>query len=150
MTEREKPDFVLETFIRTTPEALWNALTSSELTRKFNIASAAFHGQVAAGERYEYLRPDGSVMLSGEILSAEPFTRLEMTFFPGWGDAQPVVSRNVYEIVQQGQLTKLTVLHFGITEAFVGVKQGWAQVIASLKSLLETGEALDFSEGVAA
>ncbi len=150
MSDSEKPDFVLETFIRTTPEVLWKALTSSELTKKFNISNAAFHGQLAAGERYEYRRADGSVMLSGEIISAEPFSRLEMTFVPGWGDAPPVTSRNIYEIEQRGTLTKLTVLHFGITEAFVGVKQGWSQVIASLKSLLETGEALDFSEGVAA
>ncbi len=147
---KQQPDFVLETFIRTTPEALWNALTSAELTQKFNISNATFHGRVVTGENYEYRRPDGSIMLSGQILQAEPFSHLEMTFVPGWIDAQPVTSRNVYEIVQQGQLTKLTVLHYGITEATHGVKEGWARVIASLKSLLETGEALDFSEGVAA
>jgi uncharacterized protein YndB with AHSA1/START domain/DNA-binding transcriptional ArsR family regulator len=145
-----KPDFMLETFIRTTPEKLWEALTSTELTTHFNIANAAFHGKIAKGERYEYIRPDGSVMLSGTILRADPFTHLEMTFVPGWGDGERKSSRNVYEIVQQGQLTKLTVLHFNIPADYQGVREGWAQVIASLKSLLETGKALDFSQGAAA
>jgi uncharacterized protein YndB with AHSA1/START domain/DNA-binding transcriptional ArsR family regulator len=150
MTAQPKPDFMLETFIRTTPQKLWEALTSPEITKLFNISNGAFHGKLKAGERYEYLRPDGSVMLSGTILQADPCNRLEMTFVPGWGDTTPKPSRNVYEIQQQGELTKLTVLHFDISPGHEGVKQGWAQVIASLKSLLETGKALDFNQGEAA
>jgi uncharacterized protein YndB with AHSA1/START domain/DNA-binding transcriptional ArsR family regulator len=145
-----KPDFMLETFIRTTPEKLWQALTSSELTKHFNISNASFHGKIAAGEHYEYIRPDGSVMLSGTILNANPYSHLEMTFVPGWGDGERKPSRNIYEISQQGQVTKLTVLHFDIPADYQGVREGWAQVVASLKSLLETGKALDFSTGVAA
>ncbi len=150
MPTQPKPDFVLETFIRATPEKIWEALTSQQLTRLFNISNAAFHGKVAEGERYEYLRPDGSLMLSGTILRAEPFSHLEMTFIPGWGDGERKVSRNVYEIVQQGSLSKLTVLHFDIPADYDGVREGWAMVIASLKSLLETGAALDFDTGAAA
>jgi DNA-binding transcriptional ArsR family regulator/uncharacterized protein YndB with AHSA1/START domain len=145
-----KPDFVLETFIRATPERIWEALTSPELTKLFNISNAAFHGKLAKGERYEYIRPDGSVMLSGTILRADPFSFLEMTFVPGWGDGERKASRNVYEIAQQGPLSKLTVLHFDIPSDYEGVREGWARVIASLKSLLETGQALDFTAGAAA
>jgi uncharacterized protein YndB with AHSA1/START domain/DNA-binding transcriptional ArsR family regulator len=147
IAEDVKPDFVLETFIRTTPEKLWHALTDAELTKKFNIAGAAFHGVVRKGETYQYLRPDGSEMVSGKILAAIPFEKLEMTFVPGWieGSVQP--SRNIYEIERHGDMVKLTVLHFDLSEKYEGVREGWARVIASLKSLLETGNALEFEQG---
>jgi DNA-binding transcriptional ArsR family regulator/uncharacterized protein YndB with AHSA1/START domain len=145
-----KPDFMLETFIRTTPQKLWEALTSAELSRQFHFAKAAFTGKVAAGEPYEYLRPDGGVMLSGTILQADPYNRLEMTFIPGWGDGERKASRNVYEIKALGHVTKLTVLHFDIPPGYEGVAEGWAQIVASLKSLLETGQGLDFSPGASA
>jgi DNA-binding transcriptional ArsR family regulator/uncharacterized protein YndB with AHSA1/START domain len=150
MPSKQKPDFVLETFIRATPEKIWEALTSSELTTLFNISNAAFHGKLEKDERYEYIRSDGSVMLSGTILRAEPFSHLEMTFVPGWGDGERKASRNIYEIVAQGQVSKLTVLHFDIPADYEGVREGWARVTASLKSLLETGQALNFNIGAAA
>lgn len=150
MPAQPKPDFVLETFIRATPERIWEALTSPDLTKLFNISNAAFHGKLAKGERYEYIRPDGSVMLSGTILRADPFSHLEMTFLPGWGDGERKASRNIYEIEAQGQVSKLTVLHFDIPADNQGVREGWAHVISSLKSLLETGHALNFTAGAAA
>jgi uncharacterized protein YndB with AHSA1/START domain/DNA-binding transcriptional ArsR family regulator len=150
MPSKQKPDFVLETFIRATPEKIWEALTSPELTKLFNISNAAFHGKPTKGENYEYIRPDGSVMLSGTILRAEPFSRLEMTFVPGWGEGERKASRNIYEIVAQGQVSKLTVLHFDIPADYEGVREGWARVTASLKTLLETGQALNFDMGAAA
>jgi uncharacterized protein YndB with AHSA1/START domain/DNA-binding transcriptional ArsR family regulator len=139
-----KPDFVLETFIRTTPEKLWEALTNGELSKRYYIAGAAIHGTFEVGSRYEYLTADGAVMLSGEIIAAEPNKRLEMTFHPGWGGPNPKPSRNVYEIEGTGELTKLTILHFDLPPGQEGVKEGWAKIAASLKSLLETGEALRF------
>jgi uncharacterized protein YndB with AHSA1/START domain len=139
-----------KTFIRTTPEKLWEALTSAELTKQYHFAKAAFTGKVAAGEHYEFVRPDGGIMLSGTILEANPFSRLEMTFVPGWGEGERKASRNVYEIKPMGNLTKLTVLHFDIPPGYEGVAEGWAQIAASLKTFLETGEALDFSQGAAA
>jgi uncharacterized protein YndB with AHSA1/START domain/DNA-binding transcriptional ArsR family regulator len=150
MPAESKPDFMLQTFIRTTPQKLWEALTSAELMKKYHFAKASFAGKFAAGEQYEFVRPDGGVMLSGTILEAAPYSRLEMTFVPGWGEGARKASRNVYEIMPVGNLTKLTVMHFDIPPGYEGVAEGWAQIIASLKSFLETGEALDFSQGEAA
>ncbi len=100
MSQDRKPDFVLETFIRTTPEKLWAALTDGEMTKRYYIAGAALKGRIAAGEPYVYETPDGKPMLSGEIIAADPPRRLEMTFLPGWTpNAKP--SRNVYEIEPQ-------------------------------------------------
>ncbi|MGL4240947.1 MAG: SRPBCC domain-containing protein, partial [Beijerinckiaceae bacterium] len=84
----------------------------------------------------------GKPMLSGEIIVADPPRRLEMTFLPGWTpNARP--SRNVYEIKPAGEAVKLTILHFDIPRENADVRQGWARIAASLKSLLETGEPLN-------
>jgi uncharacterized protein YndB with AHSA1/START domain len=140
-----KPDFVLETFILTTPEKLWEALTTAELTRRYHFAKAALHGTFEAGGTYEYRTGDGGVMLSGKILSADPPHRLEMTFVPGWGGADNTSSRCVYEITTHGELTKLTILHFELPANQAGIREGWAKIASSLKSLLETGKGLSFS-----
>lgn len=141
MANDTKPDFVLETYIRTTPEKLWDALTNGKLTARYYIAGAALTGRIAAGEPYAYVTADGKRMLSGEIIAADPPRRLEMTFVPGWVP-NPKASRNVFEIEPAGEAVKLTILHFDIPPENSGVRQGWAKIVASLKSLLETGKEL--------
>ena len=140
-----KPDFVLETYIRTTPDELWNALTRPDVITRYHFASVAIHGEFKAGEAYQYEFADGTTMLSGEIIAADPPRRLEMSFVPGWMGPGAAKSRHVYEIEAVGDLTKLTILHFDLPESQPGVREGWAKIIASLKSFLETGEALVFT-----
>lgn len=143
MTET-RPDFMMETFIRTTPENLWDALTNPDLITRYHFASVAMHGRFAAGEPYEYKFADGNVMLSGEIIAADPPKRLEMSFLPGWLGPDATKSHHVYEIEAAGELTKLTILHYDLPESQNGVREGWAKILASLKSFLETGEPLQF------
>ncbi len=138
-----KPDFMLETFIAATPEAIWEALTRAELSRQYYIMGAAFHGEVKAGAPYQYQTADGTVMLSGTIIAADRPKRLEMTFLPGWGQ-NPQPSRNVYEIEAAGEHSKLTILHYDLPPGNEGVTQGWAKIAAGLKTLLETGSAAHF------
>jgi uncharacterized protein YndB with AHSA1/START domain/DNA-binding transcriptional ArsR family regulator len=139
-----RPDFMMETFIRTTPEKLWEALTNPDMITRYHFASVAIHGRFAAGEPYEYKFADGNLMLSGDIIAAEPPRRLEMSFVPGWMGPNAATSRHVYEIEAAGDLTKLVILHYDLPESHSGVREGWAKIIASLKSYLETGEALHF------
>ena len=136
-TTLNKPDFVLETIIETSAERVWEALTSAELSRRYYIAAAAIHGRIVPGERYEYVTPDGNVMLSGEIIAADPPRRLEMTFVPGWGGPNPQPSRNVYELETVGNATRLTILHYDIPVGQDGVKDGWTAIAAALKAMLE-------------
>lgn len=145
MTET-RPDFMIETFIRTTPERLWEALTDPALITRYHFAHAALHGRFAVGEPYEYKFADGGMMLSGEIIAAEPPFRLEMSFLPGWLGADAATSRHVYEIEAVGELTRLIVRHYDLPESQDGVREGWGKIVASLKSFLETGEALDFDQ----
>lgn len=140
-----KPDFVLETYIRTTPAKLWEALTNGEITRRYHFARATLQGEIKAGAPYAYMTPDGHPMLSGEILASDPPRRLEMTFVPGWMGPGAQASRHVFEIEPSGGLVKLTLLHFDIPPEQAGVRDGWAKVIGSLKSFLETGEGLSFA-----
>jgi uncharacterized protein YndB with AHSA1/START domain/DNA-binding transcriptional ArsR family regulator len=144
MSNDQKPDFVLETFIRTTPEKLWAALTDGELTKRYHFAAATLKGETKPGAAYAYIAPDGGTMLSGEILASDPPKRLEMTFTPGWMP-NAKTSRCVYEITPVGATMKLTVLHYDIPPEQAGVSEGWAKVAASLKSFLETGEGLSFA-----
>jgi uncharacterized protein YndB with AHSA1/START domain/DNA-binding transcriptional ArsR family regulator len=139
-----KPDFMLQTFIAASPQAVWDALTSPALTKLYYIAGAAIRGTFEPGDTYEYLTEDGTVLLSGTIIAATPPKRLEMTFQPGWLGPNALASRNVYEIEADGAHSKLTVLHFDIPAGQEGVKEGWAKIIASLKTLLETGNAIRF------
>ncbi len=140
-----RPDFMMETFIRTTPEKLWDALTNPDLITRYHFASVAMHGRFAAGEPYEYKFADGNVMLSGEIIAADPPKRLEMSFLPGWLGPDVAKSHHVYELEAVGDLTRLIILHYDLPDSQHGVREGWAKIIASLKSYLETGEALRFA-----
>nr|WP_237719885.1 SRPBCC domain-containing protein [Herbaspirillum sp. CF444] len=140
-----KPDFILETFIRTTPGKLWEALTSAELSRRYNIRGTEIHGRFETGGKYEHRTAEGKVMVSGDILFAEHGKRLEMTFLPSWFGSDLKPSRIVYDIQPVGEVTKLTILHYGIPEGHEGLKEAWAQIASSLKSLLETGNGLNFA-----
>jgi uncharacterized protein YndB with AHSA1/START domain/DNA-binding transcriptional ArsR family regulator len=144
MTET-KPDFMLETFIRTTPEKLWEALTSAPLIPLYHFAGTAVEGDFTPGSDYRYLVPTGDVILSGSVITADPPHRLEMTFQPGWMGPDAKASRHVYEMKAVGDLMKLTVLHFDLLAGQEGVREGWAKFAASLKSFLETGTGLKFS-----
>jgi uncharacterized protein YndB with AHSA1/START domain/DNA-binding transcriptional ArsR family regulator len=143
MTET-KPDFVLETFIRTTPEKLWDALTNAALIPAYHFAGTRVEGAFTPGTDYRYLVPNGNVILSGTVIAAAPPHRLEMTFRPGWMGPDAKESRHVYEIEAVGDLMKLTVLHFDLPTDQLGVREGWAKFAASLKSFLETGTGLKF------
>ncbi|WP_306120300.1 MULTISPECIES: metalloregulator ArsR/SmtB family transcription factor [unclassified Roseitalea] len=138
-----KPDFVLETFIRTTPEALWDALTSGEKTPHFYIAGARLNTELKKGGRFDYHGPDGSLMLGGEIVSIEPMSRIEMTFEPVWGEDRRA-SRYVYEIEPQGETCKFTIVHYDLPADQDGVREGWARIASGLKTYLETGEPSPF------
>jgi uncharacterized protein YndB with AHSA1/START domain/DNA-binding transcriptional ArsR family regulator len=140
----DKPDFMLEIFIAASPTKVWEALTSTEISKQYYIAGAAFHGVVKAGQAYEYRTPDGKVMLSGEIVSARKPHRLEMTFLPAWSGKRAKLSRNVYELKKVGAHCKLTIMHFEIPKENAGVREGWAHIASGLKTLLETGKAVQF------
>lgn len=159
MTE-DAPKHVFEVYIRTTPERLWEALTDREANRKFYGLDVESDWKTGSTYRFSFrsgFSMDGMTIEKGDsahygtIVEAEPPRRLVQTFesdFPEeWGGGKDQVTRVTWEIEPMGELCKLTLIHEGWkteSKAFESSRGGWAQILSSLKSLLETGEALTY------
>jgi uncharacterized protein YndB with AHSA1/START domain/DNA-binding transcriptional ArsR family regulator len=140
----DKPTFVYVTYIQSTAEEVWQALTDADLT-----ASYWGHSNVSdweQGSRWEHVRTDGSGVADvvGTVLTAEPGKRLVLTFDSpaAVGPERPSVV--TFDITPHGDIVRLTVTHENLadTEAYEAVSVGWPGVFANLKSLLETGHPL--------
>jgi uncharacterized protein YndB with AHSA1/START domain len=139
--------FVYVTYIRTTPEKLWNALIAPEFTRQYwNETWQDCEWQ--PGASWRLMIPDGRVADSGEVLEIEPRRRLVLKlrneFLPELHAEG--YSRMTCELEKQGDSVKLTIVHEidkPGSKLIEAVSNGWPMVLASLKSLLETGESLE-------
>ena len=136
----DKPDFVLETYIRTTPKELWDALVNPDKTELYYYGTRV-ESSLEKGSPFRYMGGDGKVMLDGEVIEAVPEKRLETTFVPTW---QPGAERTrvIYEIEPMGEIVKLTLTHYEIDKAG-GAREGWQLIFAGLKTYLETGKPLN-------
>ncbi|SDC28390.1 transcriptional regulator, ArsR family [Massilia sp. PDC64] len=144
MSHDTKPSFMLETFIRATPAQVWEALTSPDISRQYMFKGTAFHSSLRVDEPYEYRAPDGRAMVFGTVLEVVPDRRLALTYQAAWMGPEVKPSRVVHELAPVGELTRLTIAHYDLPEGHEGLKEAWAMIAASLKSLLETGTALAF------
>ena len=139
--------FVYVTYIRTTPEKLWQALTEPDFTRRFWFGCWQ-ESEWKTGASWRIMFPDGRVADSGEILEIDPPRRLVLTWRH---ELTPELraegySRLTYELEQQGTSVKLTLIHAidrSGSKLIGAVSGGWPHILASLKSLLETGEPLE-------
>jgi uncharacterized protein YndB with AHSA1/START domain len=143
MSGSEQSRFVYVTYIRTTAERLWSALTSSDFAQQYWLGIRP-EAEWKAGGAWKLSFPDGRVADVGEIVEFEPAKRLGIRwrneFKPelkaeGW-------SLCTMELEPAGAAVKLTVTHSIEREAsrFIdAVSSGWPQVLSNLKSLLETG-----------
>jgi uncharacterized protein YndB with AHSA1/START domain len=139
----DKPAFVYVTYIRSTPEQVWHALTDADLTADYWGHSNVSDWQ--QGSRWEHLRTDGSgiVDVTGRVLEADPPYGLVMTFEePNDNSARPTTVR--FTIEPYHEIVRLTVTHEGLPDenAVHAASHGWSAVLANLKSLLETGHVL--------
>src|SRR5262249_33566042 len=108
----DKSSFVYVTYIRTTPDKLWEALIEPEFTRQF-WAGTWQVSEGTVGSSWQIRIPDGRIADSGEVLEIEPNRRLVLSwrneFRP---ELQPEgYSRLTYLLEQQGDMVKLTVTH---------------------------------------
>ena len=141
-----KSSFVYVTYIRTTPEKLWDALTGPEFIEQFWFGYR-HETEWRKGAPWKMIRADGTVTDAGEILEVDPPRRLVIKWR---NEFRPELkadgfTRCTIEAERRGELMKLTITHEADKpeHKLIGaVSQGWPQVLASLKSLLETGTAL--------
>lgn len=136
------PDLVYVTYIRAAPQRIWEALTQSELTRQFFFGRAV-ESDWRTGSPWRMLQPDGSPDVSGEVLESDPPRRLKLSWRVDWaGQLEPAIV--TYEIEQVGDVAKLTLTQHtpgAAPRKYVKAgEQGWAIIMSSLKSLLETGK----------
>jgi uncharacterized protein YndB with AHSA1/START domain/DNA-binding transcriptional ArsR family regulator len=134
---------VFEIYIKTTPERLWQAITDTEMRRKYTFG-AVFTSDWTPGSRYQ-ATGHGSPIGEGENLEVDPPRRLVRSFRALWDDDVKAegTSRVTWEIVQIGDSCRLTVTHDQLREDANGqLYGGWPMVLSGLKTLLETGEML--------
>ncbi len=136
--------FVYVTYIRTTQEKLWSALTSPQFIRQYWLG-VLVDAEWKRGGSWKLSFPDGRLADRGEIVEFEPPSRLAIRWHhelmpelkaEGW-------SLCTMEVEPAGQAVKLTVTHQLERERsqFIDkVSSGWPQILSNLKSLLETGE----------
>ncbi len=141
-TDMGKPDFMMQTFIRCTQDALWAALTRADQMAAYHFFCRKVTGDAVVGENVDFLRPDGSVMLRQTTTALDPKARIAMTFEPLYMDPPGATTHMVYLIEPQGDACKLTIEHYDLPTGETGITEGWARLAASLKSWLETGAAL--------
>ena len=146
MTEAAKSSFVYVTYIRTTPEQLWAALTTPEFMKKYwfgmNIET-----DWKAGSPWKLVFPDGRVADTGEIIEIEKPKRLVLLWRNEFRSElhEEGFARCVIEIEPAGEVVKLTITHEidrSSSKLIDAVSIGWPKILASLKTLLETGTAL--------
>jgi uncharacterized protein YndB with AHSA1/START domain len=139
-------EFVYVTYIRATAEKLWRALIEPDFTRQFWMGTTQ-ESEWTTGASWRIAKSDGSTADSGEVLEIEPRKRLVLKWrnelFPEM--TAEGFSRMTYEIEEKGDTVKLTVTHVmdkSGSKFIKAVSTGWPMILASLKSLLETGESL--------
>jgi uncharacterized protein YndB with AHSA1/START domain len=162
MTQTKVATQVYRVFIKATPQAIWDAITSPEWTQKYGYGGRAEY-DLRPGGAYRALAPEAmlamgapEVVVDGEVVEADPPRKLVQTWRPLW-DPELIAEghkRLTWEIADAGDgITALTVIHeledapktaaqvAGTIEGAAG-GGGWSWVLSDLKTLLETGKSL--------
>ena len=144
MSAANRSRFVYVTFIRTTPEKLWEALTDPQFTRRYWFGAAVESGW-QKGSSWKLIGSSGSPTDIGEILEIDPPRRMVIRWQNEWKPELKAEgpSRCTMELEPVGNAVKLTITHEierPDSKLITAVSGGWPRVLSNLKSLLETGE----------
>jgi len=144
---KKTASFVYVTYIVSTPEKVFEAITRPEIARRYwgheNVSDWK------PGSKWEHVRANDerAVQLVGEVVEVSPPRRLVITWASPSQAADPAAhSRVTFDIEPYEDMVRLTVTHDELEAGSgmdTGIRKGWPIVLSSLKSLLETGRGLD-------
>jgi uncharacterized protein YndB with AHSA1/START domain len=139
-----RSSFVYVTYIRTTPEKLWSALTDDTEFMKQYWFGVHCESAWTAGSSWKMVHPDGRILDAGEIVESEAPKRLVIRW---QHQDKPELKAEgaslcTMELEPVGSAVKLSITHTierDPSQLIVAVSGGWPKIISNLKSLLETG-----------
>jgi uncharacterized protein YndB with AHSA1/START domain len=132
------------TYIASSAERVWSALTDGEMARSY--WNGAIKTDWKPGSHWEHHRngESGPAVMGGTIIETTAPRRLVMTWAGLPDDVPAKRSRVTFEIEPMGEVSRLTVIHSELDAQMAErVNGGWPRVLASLKSLLETGRPIN-------
>jgi uncharacterized protein YndB with AHSA1/START domain len=137
-----KHTYVYVTYILSTPEKVWEALTDAKISASYWERENVSDWKV--GSRWEHRLPGKSADVVGEVLEAVPPRRLVTTWVRPSNLGNPEkTNQAIYDIEEVGGKVKLTVTHTDLSdEDLKNVSGGWPAVLSNLKTLLETGHTI--------
>jgi len=144
MSKTDESAFVYVTYIRTTPERLWSALTSADFMKEYWFGMH-IKTEWKVGAPWQMLFADGRVADTGEIVELDPPKRLVLKWR---NEFRPELkaegyARCVIELEPVSDAVKLTITHTmdrADSKFIEAVSGGWPRLLSNLKSLLETGQ----------
>jgi uncharacterized protein YndB with AHSA1/START domain len=139
-----KSEFVYVTYIRTTPEKLWSAVTHPDFMKQYWFGMH-FETDWKAGSSWQLVFPDGRVADTGEIVEVDPLKRLVLKWR---NEFRPELKAEGYasctiQLEPMADAVKLTISHImdrAESKLIEAVSGGWPRILSNLKSILETGE----------
>lgn len=141
-----KHEFAYISYIATTPERLWDALTQGDFTRQYWYDRRIESDWTVGAPVAFYDGGTQNLTVSGVVLESDQPRRLSYTFRPEFDDEARKMgfSRVSFTIEQKDGAVKLTLLHDDLLdeESVAGFREGWAPILSSLKTFLETGKPL--------
>jgi uncharacterized protein YndB with AHSA1/START domain len=143
MSTASRSTFVYVTYIRATPEKVWQALTGPQFMRQYWLGATA-ESAWTKGAPWKLVKGDGAVAATGEILEIDPPRRMVIR----WQNKKPDMkaegpSRCTMQVAPEPDAVKLTIIHEidrPESKFISAVASGWPLILSNLKSLLETGE----------
>jgi uncharacterized protein YndB with AHSA1/START domain len=139
-----RPTVVYTIYIASTPEKIWEALTTAEFSRQY-FSQFGVEIDLKIGGQFRVRAPDGSDHITGEVVECDPPRRLTVTWDVNWpGLVEKLGSTLVtYDIEQAGGSVRLTMTQANDRplddDILSGGRAGWPAILSNLKSLLETG-----------
>jgi uncharacterized protein YndB with AHSA1/START domain len=145
-----RPEIVYITYIASTAETVWTALTNGESTKQY-FFGRRIESDWKVGSKMTLWMPDGRVDTQGKVLKAERPRLLQYTWHVEWMEELRNLPSTLvtFRIDPLGEVVRLTLTHESFEEdpevdetLWENGRNGWAAILSGLKTLLETGRPL--------